>query len=290
MTSHHLKSTLEKLTLDDISNNRIINSLPGLFFIYEKINDRFELILWNKNHETITGYSSNELLKMSPFDFFYKTDHETIISGLKKIFHSGMVKQIFGNFKLKNGKTIPYIFEGYQFNKEDRSFFMGTGIDISSHIEEQKKLDRLKYEYSVKEREILAMMIDKDKEYIFINETTKELDEIIKNTSLQQIKKDLELLKIKLLQNRVSNDQWEVFRNRFTNINPLFFKNLNSKYPGLTKNDLKYCAYLKINLSNSQISSILNISKEGIKKRRYRLRKKLNLPNNISLENFIDSL
>ena len=48
-------------------------------------------------------------------------------------------------------------------------------------------------------------------------------------------------------------------------------------YPEVSNNDLRLMSLLKMNLSSKEIANILNISVEGVKKVRYRLRKKLNL-------------
>lgn len=48
-------------------------------------------------------------------------------------------------------------------------------------------------------------------------------------------------------------------------------------YPEVSNNDLRLMSLLKLNLSSKEIANILNISVEGVKKARYRLRKKLNL-------------
>ena len=49
-------------------------------------------------------------------------------------------------------------------------------------------------------------------------------------------------------------------------------------------------ALLKMNLSSKEIANILNISTEGVKKARYRLRKKLNLSSDDSLQEVVISM
>ncbi len=47
---------------------------------------------------------------------------------------------------------------------------------------------------------------------------------------------------------------------------------------------------MKMNLTSKEIANILNISNDGIKKARYRLRKKLDLETKDSLEEFVMAL
>ena len=58
-------------------------------------------------------------------------------------------------------------------------------------------------------------------------------------------------------------------------------------YPDLTPGDLRLAAYLKMNLSSKEIAPLLNISIRGIENKRYRLRKKLELPEDTNLTEFI---
>lgn len=69
-----------------------------------------------------------------------------------------------------------------------------------------------------------------------------------------------------------------------------FFIKLDQKYPNLTKNERRLCSLLALELSSKDIAIILNISSEGVKKSRYRLRKKLGLESDTDLTLFIQSI
>jgi DNA-binding CsgD family transcriptional regulator len=65
---------------------------------------------------------------------------------------------------------------------------------------------------------------------------------------------------------------------------------VKDRYPEITSNELRLMALLKMNLSSKEIANILNITPEGIKKARYRLRKKMNISSDESLQGQIISL
>ena len=69
-----------------------------------------------------------------------------------------------------------------------------------------------------------------------------------------------------------------------------FIKELKTKYPKLTPNDLKLCTYLRLNLSSKEIAPLLNISVRSVEISRYRLRKKMGLPTEINLVDHILSI
>ncbi len=79
----------------------------------------------------------------------------------------------------------------------------------------------------------------------------------------------------------------DLFNQQFSRLHTKFFEKLKTAHPELTKSELKFCAFLKLKLSSHQISSILNVSPEAIRKSRYRIRKKMNLSREIILEDYI---
>ncbi len=86
------------------------------------------------------------------------------------------------------------------------------------------------------------------------------------------------------------DNNWENFARYFEEVHKDFNGNVKSKYPQVTSNELRLMALLKMNLSSKEIANILNISTEGIKKARYRLRKKLDIKTEESLEALVINL
>lgn len=83
---------------------------------------------------------------------------------------------------------------------------------------------------------------------------------------------------------------WENFTHYFEQVHKDFSKTVKVKYPEVTKNELRLMALLKMNLSSKEIATILNISSDGVKKARQRLRKKMELSPEESLESTVLSI
>ncbi len=83
------------------------------------------------------------------------------------------------------------------------------------------------------------------------------------------------------------NDDWELFQEAFNNADSAFLKNIKTLHPNLSPNDLKLCAYLRLNLSSKEIAQLLHISARSVEIKRYRLRKKLQLQREDNLVNYI---
>ena len=80
---------------------------------------------------------------------------------------------------------------------------------------------------------------------------------------------------------------WEFFKEAFNNADKDFLKKIKELHPKLTPNDLKLCAYLRLNLSSKEIAPLLNISVRSVEIKRYRLRKKMELEHEDSLVEYI---
>lgn len=85
-------------------------------------------------------------------------------------------------------------------------------------------------------------------------------------------------------------ETWNFFKEAFENADQEFFKKVQEKHPKLTHNDLKLCAYLRLNLSSKEIAPLLNISIRSVEVKRYRLRKKMELEHDEGLVEYILSI
>tara|TARA_B100001057_G_scaffold498638_1_gene606369 strand:+ start:19086 stop:20810 length:1725 start_codon:yes stop_codon:yes gene_type:complete len=80
------------------------------------------------------------------------------------------------------------------------------------------------------------------------------------------------------------------FESQFTEVYPDFFKILVKRYGKLSQNDLRLCAYIKMNQTTNQISQITGVSIRTAETQRYRLSKKLKLGESEDLNSTIISI
>lgn len=275
--------------------DNLINCLPGIFYLYEKIDNQYLLKRWNKNHVKEIGFSDKELLNMHVLQFFRRQEYKNINRAVNHIFKTGNVL-VEAIITTKDGKDIPYSFEGYVIEDEGRKYFMGVGVDISKQYRFEKDLIEIKSEkeqlsqvLDLKNRELVSTALQISQNNELFKYTCSYLDELSEKTSCSEISQELNTIK-KLLKLKIrKQDNWEIFKLRFREVHKDFFDKLYVKHPGLTKSELRFCSYLRIQLSSSQISFALNVSNEAIRKTRYRIRKKMNLLPENSLEDYISN-
>jgi 7TM diverse intracellular signalling len=78
-----------------------------------------------------------------------------------------------------------------------------------------------------------------------------------------------------LQSNLYLDDDWSKFKLHFEQVHPNFFKDLQEKYPSLTKNEIRLHAYFHINLSTKEIAALLNIDPASVRRAKTRLYKKM---------------
>jgi len=296
MQSYTDIEALNQLQFNNLFDSTLIKNLPYLFWMYELIDNDYKLIKWNKNQEIYTEYSAEELYHMRPMDFFKKEDEERIIKGIVTIFNNGKVK-LFGDLKTKAGKLIPYYFEGYQFNFSNRQIFIGISVDVSLQAKTIRKLQL----YEKEKQDLLVENNEKKDQLsnvtaqIFQNNRLnnildRQVSKILKSDNIDYIKNELIQLN-KIIKNRQnSQENWETYNIKLEASHRDFLTKLKTIHPCLTKSELRFCAYVKIQIPISEIASFLNISMDGIKKKKYRIRKKFNLKRNDSLNLYISDL
>ncbi|MEJ2584142.1 MAG: triple tyrosine motif-containing protein [Robiginitalea sp.] len=139
---------------------------------------------------------------------------------------------------------------------------------------------KLQQEIEGKNRELAVSTMSLIKKNEFLN-TLKD--------QLKGVKDPSEIsLVIKTIDRNIGNeDDWKFFEEAFNNADKDFLHKVKELHPDLTPNDLKLCAYLRLNLSSKEIAPLLNISVRSVEVKRYRLRKKMDLPHEKSLTTYI---
>ncbi len=143
------------------------------------------------------------------------------------------------------------------------------------------KNEKLQQDIGSKNRELAISTMSLIKKNEFLNSIKSELNHYTKEN--KDVKKVIKIID----KNLNSNDDWKFFEEAFNNADQDFFKKIKTNHTSLTPDDLRLCAYLRLNLSSKEIAPLFNISPKSVEVKRYRLRKKMNLPNETNLTNYI---
>ncbi len=145
--------------------------------------------------------------------------------------------------------------------------------------------DNLNQKIEYQKRELASKALHIAQKNEMLNELKADLSQLKKDSNTNGVNHLINKLHI----DQQIDDNWEQFTTQFMEMNPDFFKRITELYDDLTKNDIRLIALLKMKYDSNSIASLLNISPDGVKKARYRLRKKLKLSSEDSLEKHVMS-
>lgn len=145
--------------------------------------------------------------------------------------------------------------------------------------------DNLNQKIEYQKRELASKALHITQKNEMLNELKLDLNQLKRESNISSVNTLINKLHI----DKQIDDNWEQFTTQFIEMNPNFFKNITGLYGDLTKNDIRLIALLKMKYDSNSIASLLSISPEGVKKARYRLRKKLKLSSEDNLEKHIMS-
>lgn len=122
-----------------------------------------------------------------------------------------------------------------------------------------------------------------------IESLRKELTAILADTD-SNTKPRLRALIADMNKNRTNSDKQQDFHHRVQQAHRNFISALSLRYPELSPTELTVCAYIRMNLHSKEIASLLNASLRNVERHRYRLRRKLALPQGTNLTVFLMNL
>ncbi len=109
-------------------SDEVLDNLPGLVCTIDMGN---QLVRWNKEMETVTGYSAEELDGMNVIEFFLdETDQKRIQEKIKETYEKGY-SNVEAHLTTKTGEEIPYVFNGNLKELNGVSYIVAHGVNVS---------------------------------------------------------------------------------------------------------------------------------------------------------------
>jgi|GEM_PF-457025 PAS domain S-box-containing protein len=125
------KQAEEALRHEKELSDFIINSLPGVFYLYD---EQLRFLRVNRKFEEVLGYSAPEIANMSPLDLFEGPDRDLVAQRIEQVFNEGE-GEVEAFFVTKERDHIPYYFTGLRTMINGKPHLLGVGIDITARRE-----------------------------------------------------------------------------------------------------------------------------------------------------------
>jgi PAS domain S-box-containing protein len=272
--------------------------------IFVLVNEKGEQFFISDIAKTLTGYEVEELLG-NVDNVIYPDDIEIVEKHWERVFTNKNKTDII-QYRHKHKEKGYVWFEAAAQNYLDNPAINAIVANIRDITERKKTEERLRASEVTKNRlfkhernRIFDELVSNQKalaastlKLIQNSErdanTIKQLTEIEKNTT-QEGKKVINKL-ISDYKHASFNSNWNEFELLFEKVHYFFYEKLNAKFPYLTANERKMCAFLKLNMSSKDISQITFQSDDALKKARLRLRQKLGISRDINLVAFLQNI
>ncbi len=155
---------------------------------------------------------------------------------------------------------------------------------LEDYKAKQSDLDK---ELKFRQNEMVTMAMNIIQKNEFLSNLKKEIIEIKSSVKDHDARQKFNRLSLMISQNLSIDRDREKFQMHINEQNSNFLRLLSEKYPSITENEKRLTVLLRLNLSSKEIASILNISPKSVEMNRYRLRKKLKISHQVSLNDFI---
>ncbi|MEX0685180.1 MAG: PAS domain S-box protein [Balneolales bacterium] len=158
----------------------LVKCLPGVFYLFDVEGN---LCQWNQNLEELTGYTSDEINEMHPLDFIAKDYVGKVKCVIEKTFENGS-GEVDAPLLLKDGRTVPFKFNGMIVKLNDQDFLLGMGSDISEQVQRMHLSEVLE-----RSRNEIYIFDEKTLNFVDVNSGAREnlgysLEELKKMTPL----------------------------------------------------------------------------------------------------------
>lgn len=262
-----IKEIEEALRREHDLNQAIIDNLPGLFFI---IDEKFRFLLWNDHFMLTTGYSEEEMRRMSALDLHPASRQRAAAERIKQGF-------LAGNFNheedvvFKDGSECTLMITAGRIQYDGKTCLIGTCIDVT---EKKKALDELKRSAANLEEANIALRVlmkhNKQEQKNFEAKLQAYVNDLVMPYLNKLKKSNLDERNKKYLQALESN---------LNSVLSPFLSNFQSLYRKLTPQEIQIVDLIGKGKSTKEIADMLNAAVNTIATHRNNIRKKLNLRN-----------
>jgi len=167
----------------------LFESIPGYLYVYDEAG---KLIKWNKKHEEMTGYSSEELAEKTMDQWFEGEDAIRVAAAVEEVYRTGY-GEVEAQLLIKGGEKLLIRSNGVRLIMDGKTYFTGVGIDVT----ERNKLETI----IVNEKNLLETTLksvgdgviscDNDGNVVFLNTVAEGLtgwtQEMARGESIEKV-------------------------------------------------------------------------------------------------------
>ena len=180
------------------------------------------------------------------------------------------------NFYLSRKKDARIQFERQRYRAASDQAFK-ISMDASQKLQRQKihELDHLVQQH-FRKNEFLNSILHRTRQIASnkVQDTPTAIAKISKMVEKEMNRKE----------------DWQPLIRSFAKIHNRLFTTLKHRHPNLNDRELRLIVLIKMELQSKDIARLLSVSEDGVKKARYRLRKKMKLDPDTNMKTYLENL
>ncbi|HDR52447.1 MAG TPA: PAS domain S-box protein [Mariniphaga anaerophila] len=237
-----------------------------------------ELLVYGDDRPGFDGFLSGALNQMPG-----KTSHEfRILTRTRQLrWCSVNVRGVYD----RQGRYLGIRASIHDITRLRRALGHITSLSTGKEMESRNR-QRLKAELEMKERELVAYLLQLSRKNELIAQVIRQLEKMLEGKN-PLTREPLQKLLQNLEQSSSETIDWEMVESQLENLYPGFMVRLHQKHSRLTSKENKLCACLRLGLTSREIAGLKNISPQSVEIARVRLRKKLKLAGSKRLANYL---
>ncbi|MEP2936447.1 MAG: tetratricopeptide repeat protein [Gilvibacter sp.] len=157
-----------------------------------------------------------------------------------------------------------------------------------NRIAREKQEAILKQEIAFKKKELASQTLHLVQKSTFITELKDNLVKIKQSPELFKV--EFRRLVMLLKRESAEDKDWEVFKSYFSQVHNDFDRVLKSISADISEKEIRLASFIRMNLTTKEIASMLNVLPDSVLTSKYRLKKKLNLTKEQSLNDYLNTL
>ncbi|HIC8643376.1 tetratricopeptide repeat protein [Elizabethkingia meningoseptica] len=286
---YYLKAYGQARKDDEIFVSDKMEIIENLSRIYEKLNDFKQSLFYAREAKNvIKKYNKEQISNQArALEIFYQTEQKNLL--IKQLEEKNIMfnKQKFLYLGIILLSITGIIFLAYTLRyKQNLLVATKNKSELILQLEQEEKA-RLKAEQELLaiqqeqlHKQALATSLQLSQKNTFINDLKEKLKE----------KNDFNIDRI-IKEEQSTDSDFVAVQNIVQDVHPNFFKRLNEVAKSkLTNQDLRYAAYIYLNMDNQQIANILKADPKTVRMTKYRLKQKFALGKEDDLQMYIQNL
>ena len=139
------KMVLKKMLEEKEWSEAVMEGMPQITYVFDL---QGRLKRWNKDAESVLGYSAEEMKDKFIGDLYNDEDMKRVMKVVEKVIEDGQEHQVEYDFINKSGETVPFYYgSGKLMDIGDEQFIVGQSVNISeikkAHEEIAKQLEEI---------------------------------------------------------------------------------------------------------------------------------------------------